>query len=147
MLVGDGGEALQAEPGGRAVARSFDEEYYDRVREYQGTEPYQKALCKRKVWIKPLFGEAKQWHGMERMRLRMLERVNCEVLIVATGQNIKRLLTFGSRGPRDLAQAAALRPPERPLLHFDHHIRRNRFCSFMWQRGVFQQADPSLQMG
>jgi hypothetical protein len=32
----------------------------------------------------------------------MLERVNCEALIVATGQNIKRLITFGSRGPRKL---------------------------------------------
>ena len=34
---------------GRAVARSFDEEYYDRVRSYRGTFPYEKALRKRKV--------------------------------------------------------------------------------------------------
>lgn len=125
---------------GRAVARSFDEEYYDRVREYQKTEPYQKALRKRKVWIEPLFGEAKQWHRMERLRLRMLERVNCEVLIVTSGQNIKRLLTFERRGPRSLAQAAALRPPERPLLYLDHRKHRVRRQSFTQHRGVFQQA-------
>ena len=102
---------------GRTVTRSFDEHYLDMVRAYHETEAYKKAMRKRKVWIEPAFGEAKQWHGMERMRLRMLERVNCEVLITATGQNIKRLLTFGSRGPRRPAQVAALRPPERPSLH------------------------------
>ena len=122
------------------MARSFDEEYYDRVREYQKTEPYQKALRKRKVWIEPLFGEAKQWHRMERLRLRMLERTNCEVLIVATGQNIKRLLTFGPRGPRKLAQAAALRPPGSPLLDLDRRRYRTRHRLFMQHRGVFQQA-------
>ena len=105
---------------GRAVHRHLEEHYLDLVRTYHDTEPYKKAMRKRKVWIEPLFGEAKQWHGMERMRLRMLERVNCEVLITASGQNIKRLLTFGSWGPRKLAQAAALRPPERLRLYPEH---------------------------
>lgn len=124
---------------GRAVARSFDEEYYDRVREYQSTEAYQKALRKRKVWIEPLFGEAKQWHGMERMRLRMLERVNCEVLITASGQNM-RLLTFGSRGPRRPAQVAALRPPQRPSLRLDHRKSAANFCSSGSANRVSQHA-------
>ncbi len=128
---------------GRAVARSFDEEYYDRVREYQKTEPYLKALRKRKVWIEPLFGEAKQWHGLERMRLRMLERGNCEVLVVASGQNVKRLLTFGRRGPRKPAQAAALRPSERPLHPLNGHRHRIPRRAFTRYRGVFQQAAHS----
>jgi transposase len=102
---------------GRSLHRHVEEHYLDRVRTYHETEAYKKAMRKRKVWIEPAFGEAKQWHGMERMRLRMLERVNCEILITATGQNIKRLLTFGSRGPKRPAQVAALRPPERPSLH------------------------------
>lgn len=59
-------------------------------------------------------------HEMERMRLRMLERVNCEALITASGQNVKRLLTFGGRGPRRPAQVVALRPPKRPPLRLDH---------------------------
>jgi hypothetical protein len=91
-------------------------------------EAYKKAMRKRKVWIEPLFGEAKQWHGMERMMLRMLERVNCEALIAGGGQNIKRLLTFGSRGPRRSAQAAALRPPERPLLYLGRRRYGDRRC-------------------
>lgn len=103
---------------GRAVARSFDEEYYDRVRSYRGTFAYEKALRKRKVWIEPLFAEAKEWHGMREVRLRTLERVNAEVLVIASGQNVKRLLEFGGRGPKKVAQAAALRPPERARLRY-----------------------------
>ena len=105
---------------GRAVNRNFDEEYFEKVKGYYGLEAYKKAIRKRKVRIEPMFAEAKQWHGMERMRLRMLERVNCEALVTAAGQNMKRLLTFGSRGPGRPAQVAALRPPERLPLRLDH---------------------------
>ena len=114
---------------GRAVNRNFDEYYFEKVKGYYELEAYKKAMRKRKVWIEPMFGEAKQWHGMERMRLRMLERVNCEALVTAAGQNIKRLLTFGNRGPRRLAQVAALRPPERPPLRLDHRGSTANFSS------------------
>jgi hypothetical protein len=96
---------------GRVLMRSFEEELLERVRAYRGTRPYEKALRKRKVWVEPMFGEAKEWHGMRRFRLRTLWRVNAEALMIATGQNIKRLLSFSGRGPRKLAQAQALRPP------------------------------------
>ena len=60
---------------GRSLRRGPLEGYVDRVRAYRGTEPYEKALRKRAVWVEPLFGEAKEWHGMDRFRLRMLEKV------------------------------------------------------------------------
>ena len=85
---------------GRSVARSFDEEYLERVRAYHETEAYKKALRKRKVWVEPLFGEGKQWHGMERFRLRRLEQVNIEALVTASGQNLKRLLSWRGWGRR-----------------------------------------------
>jgi DDE family transposase len=44
---------------GRIVHRSFDEDYLDKVRGYHPTETYQKAMRKRKVWVEPLFAEAK----------------------------------------------------------------------------------------
>jgi len=90
---------------GRVLIRSFDEELLERVRAYRQTEPYAKALRKRKVWVEPLFGEAKEWHGMRRFRLRRLWRVNIEAMVIAARQNIKRLLTFSGRGPRRLARA------------------------------------------
>jgi hypothetical protein len=46
---------------------------------------------------------------MRRFRLRRLEKVNAEALLIASCQNVKRLLTFGTRHPRREAQATALR--------------------------------------
>jgi hypothetical protein len=77
---------------GRQVYRNFDEGYLDRVRAYHETEPYKRAMRKRKVWIEPVFGEAKDWHGLRRFRLRRLRKVNIEALVIASGQNIKRLV-------------------------------------------------------
>jgi transposase len=77
---------------GRSLCRSVDEACLERVHAYQQTEPYKKALRKRQVWVEPLFAEGKDWHGMRRFRLRRLWRVNCEALIRAAGQNLKRLL-------------------------------------------------------
>ena len=97
---------------GRWVRRSLEEEYLVRVRGYRDTEPYQKALRKRAVWIEPLFAEAKDWHGMRRFRLRRLEKVNTEALLIAAGQNVKRLLLYGDHRPKKPAQEVALRPSE-----------------------------------
>jgi Transposase DDE domain len=41
-------------------------------------------MNKRKVWVEPLFAEAKDWHGMRRFRLRRVWRVNCEAQVIAT---------------------------------------------------------------
>jgi hypothetical protein len=75
------------------VRRDFNEEYLERVRAYHETEPYKKAMRKRRVWVEPLFAEAKDWHGLRRFRLRRLEKVNSEALLTFTGQNLKRLLS------------------------------------------------------
>ena len=91
---------------GRVLNRSFDEEDIERVRAYHTTERYHKAMRKREVWVEPLFAEGKQWHGMRRFRLRRLWRVNCEALIRATGQNLKRLLTKRGWGRRPWPQGA-----------------------------------------
>jgi len=107
---------------GRQILRHFDEEYVDRVKAYRGTFLYEKTLRKRRVWVEPLFAEAKDWHGMRRFRLRRLDKVNIEALLIASGQNVKRLLTFGERRPKKLAQAAALRPP----VAIGHEISRAR---------------------
>ena len=77
---------------GRHIFRSFFQGYLDRVEAYRKTEAYQKALRKRSVWTEPLFGEAKQFHGLRRFRLRGLLKVNIEGVMTAAGQNLKRLL-------------------------------------------------------
>jgi Transposase DDE domain len=85
---------------GRQVHRSFHASYLERVKGYHQTPAYHKAMNKRKVWVEPLFAEAKDWHGMRRFRLRRLWRVNCEVQVIAAGQNLKRLLQQRGWGRR-----------------------------------------------
>ncbi len=111
---------------GRWVSRGLEEEHLERARAYRDTEPYRKALRKRAVWVEPLFAEAKGWHGAGRFRLRRLEKVNAEALMTASGQNVKRLLAFGTKGPRRPAQATALRRPKAVRLPGFHGVRRHR---------------------
>jgi transposase len=84
----------------RRIHRNFDEAYLDRVRDYHATAAYAKAIRKRQVWTEPLFAEAKLWHGLRRFRTRGLEKVNGEALLVAAGQNLKRLLSQRGWGRR-----------------------------------------------
>ncbi len=70
------------------------------MRAYQETEAYKKARRKRQVWVESLFAEAKDWHGLRPFRLRRLWRVNVQVLLTATGQNLKRLLSRQGWGRR-----------------------------------------------
>jgi Transposase DDE domain len=111
------------------------------VRAYGDTEPYRKAIRKRGVWVEPLFAEAKNWHGLRRFRLRKLEKVNAEALLIATGQNVKRLLAFGERTPKRPAQVAALRQPAPDPFEFRNVRRHRRRCSRRPAR-VFQHPGP-----
>jgi transposase len=77
---------------GRHIFRSFFQEYLDKAKTYRQTEAYLKAMRKRSVWIEPLSGEAKEFHGLRRFRLRRLRKVNMESVMVAAGQNLKRLI-------------------------------------------------------
>jgi transposase len=99
-------EKCTASSHGRQVRRDFDEAFIERVRDYHATEPYQKAIRKRSVWVEPLFAEAKDWHGLRRFRLRRLRKVNGQALLTATGQNLKRLLSKRGWGHRHLPSGA-----------------------------------------
>jgi transposase len=94
-------------PRGRRIGRHLDEEYVERVRGYHETETFARAMRKRKVWVEPLFAEAKDWHGLRRFRLRGLAKVNGEALLIAAGQNLKRLLSRWGWGRRPWPSGAA----------------------------------------
>jgi Transposase DDE domain len=84
-----------------------------------------------------LFGEAKDWHGLRTFRLRRLEKVTIEALLIACGQNIKRLVAARERGPRKLAQAAALRPPDQ-VSGCTTHVS-GRWSSFAGAKAYFNR--------
>jgi transposase len=103
--------ALQAQcttsTNGRLIKRSFDEAYPERVRGYYRTAADAKAMRKRQVWVEPLFAEAKDWHGLRRLRLRGLQNANIQGLLIAAGQNLKRLLSRSGWGRRPFPSGAA----------------------------------------
>jgi transposase len=85
---------------GRQLKRSFNEAYLERVRSYHATEAYKNAMRKRMVWVEPLFAEAKDWHGLRRLRLRGLMNANIQGLVIAAGQNLNRFLAATGWGRR-----------------------------------------------
>ena len=66
-------------------------------------------MRKRQVWVEPLFAEAKEWHGLRRLRLRGLANANIQGLLIAGGQNLKRFLARRD-GDADMPPAAASWP-------------------------------------
>ncbi len=106
---------------GRTIQRSFYAAYLERVRVYHATEAYQKAMRKRKVWVEPLFAEAKAWHGLRRLRWRGLDNANIHGLLIAAGQNLKRLLAAKGWGRRHAPCGSLIalpRAPQRPSAVF-----------------------------
>ena len=99
---------------GRIVHRSFFADYLDKVRGYHATEAYQKAMRKRKIWVEPLFAEAKEWHGLRRFRLRGLDNVNIQGLLVGAGQNLKRFLAATGWGRRHAPCGSLMARPQAP---------------------------------
>jgi hypothetical protein len=95
--------ACAASPRGRMVQRSVHAAYLERVRAYHATPAYEKAMRKRKVWIEPLFAEAKQWHGLHRFRLRGVQKVN------RGGCSWRRARTSSAGWPRPAGGAATAR--------------------------------------
>jgi transposase len=106
--------ACTASDHGRIVHRSFYATDLERVRGYHTTEPYAKAIRKRKVWVEPLFAEAKDWHGLRRFRLRGLTNVNIEGLLIAAGQNLKRFLAATGWGRRHAPCGSLVALPKEP---------------------------------
>ncbi len=136
---------------GRQVHRSFFADYLERVKGYHHTFAYQKAMRKRQVWVEPLFGEGKQWHGMRRFRLRQLWRVNCEALVIASGQNLRHLLQKRGWGRRPFPSASAslaLPLSEKPKpASQDHWLSRPEiavaFLATSWASRPFNESQKS----
>ena len=99
---------------GRMIHRSLYADYLEKVRGYHETEAYQKAIRKRQVWVEPLFAEAKEWHGLRRLRLRGLLNANIQGLLIAAGQNLKRLLAATGWGRRRAPCGSLLALPGEP---------------------------------
>jgi hypothetical protein len=101
---------------GRTIQRSFYIDYLEKVRSYHETEAYQKPMRKRKAWAEPLFAEGKAWHGLRRLRWRGRENANIHGLLIAAGQNLKRLRAARGRGRRHAPCGSLPALPKEPWI-------------------------------
>jgi len=95
--------------------------------------------------VELLFAEAKQWHGLVRFRLRTLAKVNQEALLIASVQNLKRLLGAATARPLPPAACAeAAVRPSAPIYRKSPHFRcvTHRQCIFQ-HAGTFQRFKPA----
>ena len=54
-----------------------------------------------------MFAEAKEWHGLRRLRLRGLLNANIQGLLIAAGQNLKRFLAASGLGTDEMPHVGA----------------------------------------
>jgi hypothetical protein len=78
---------------------------------------------------------------LEAVQVKGPEKVNSEALMIASGQNVKRLVAFGPRRPKKIAMVAALRPPEKPSPAPDPPTSHNPSVAF------FNRLSTSMHSG
>lgn len=101
-----------------AVARN-------RVRELHKTRGY-KVSRKLRIRSEHVFAEGKEHHGLSRARRRGLEKLQVQLELSATVQNLRRLVAFLGRRRRGAAVAALLRPTmaaQRADMRLQDHLR------------------------
>ena len=84
-------------------------------------------MRKRSVWVEPLFGEAKEFHRLRRLRLRRLLKVNIEGVMVATGQNLKRLIKHNLNMLFSFLESTFSKLIQSPNTHFFNRL--NHFAT------------------
>lgn len=76
----------------RVVHRHFDKQYIDYADELRKTDQYRiSQRCRKRIEM--LFGEAKEFMGLDRARRRRHHNVLDQCLITATVQNMKRIIS------------------------------------------------------
>ena len=100
--------------------------------------------------IEHLFGEAKQSHGLNKARYRGLKKLNEQVTLTATVQNLKRLVKFLDQPPKSIPNKGMIRP-ERPIISLISVVRTPLRLVSRWLRLLagsipVHSGDPGLQM-
>jgi len=67
--------------------------YQDKVRFQEKTDEFKKTMHERKWKIEGLFAEAKQFHGQRRAKYRGRSKVQIQAYMIATVQNLKRMIS------------------------------------------------------
>jgi transposase len=76
----------------RYINRSNYQQTFDRVRKRMKSKLFKTRMIERAWKIEGIFGEAKTNHGMRRARYRGLSKMQIQLYMISTVQNIKRIL-------------------------------------------------------
>jgi transposase len=80
--------------GPRTIHRHCDEDIVESALSLKGTPNYNKAMKRRMAIIEGSFGDAKEQHAHSRSRWRGIAKMQIQCYLVATAQNIKKLLKY-----------------------------------------------------
>lgn len=106
----------------RHIFRQKDQSFKDQAKEYLLTEHAQETIRQRKTYAEWVNAESKTRHGLRRAMFRGLNNVTIQVLLTASVQNIKRLMTH------------VVRPT---LIFKELFIKISNFISFLLQKESF----------
>ena len=91
----------------RFVYRGVHQDQVDAVRRRQSSKVFRQRLTERKWKIEGLFGEAKENHGLRRVRYRGLSKVQIQFLMIAIALNCKRIVALTAFGTYSRGGCAA----------------------------------------
>lgn len=91
---------------GRTVHRNMDQDAVDWADGCLSKGHRRRLMSRRKSCIEGSFGDAATHHGFKRARWRRRWRVKLQNLMIATIQNLRKLLKYGRRTPRTASVAA-----------------------------------------
>ena len=74
------------------MLRSLDQDLFEDVQARMRDPTFRQKMSERMWKIEGLFGEAKQNHGLSRARYRGRLKVQIQAYLIATAQNLKRLV-------------------------------------------------------
>ncbi len=82
----------------------------DRMRRKLLTKKGRQSYALRVATVEPAFGQIKQGRGFRQFRLRGLEKVKGEWLLICTGHNLLQLFRFGAKLPAQGLVASLTKP-------------------------------------
>lgn len=83
-------EGYQNKP--KRIQRSDYQQHFDKIRRRMKSKTFKKKRCERSWKVEGIFGEAKSNHCLRRAKYRGLEKVQIQVFLTATVQNLKRMI-------------------------------------------------------
>lgn len=84
---------------GRQIQRSIYKEYIDLADNCMPTHERKRLMARRKYKAEGSFADAANNHGFKRARLRGIEKMNIQNLMIAAIQNLRKLLTYITAKP------------------------------------------------